>query len=414
MPSLPWGLTPYGFRAKTLEDIQAGLEGELRDKIRDAEGRPNLNTKAGPIHQVIGTVASAAREVWELAEAVHAATDPDRATGAALATVCAITGTEPIGATRSRVTAIVALGMGVTLPAGSIASVDGTPTARFVTIAPVTATSAGNYEVLLDGETPGPIGANAGTLTVIETPVSGWSAITNPLDAVLGTLEETSAELRARRERELDAQGTSPRDAIRADLLRLLIQHGITNGSASVFMNTGDVTDGDGLPPHSVETIVYDGTDDGSALSDDAIAQLLWDTVAAGIQTYGTSTGTAIDAVGIEHQVAFTRPTVIPIYVATSTNVATSRGWDAVGGEDAIKEAIATRGDAEFGVGDDVIRFKLLSAVFGVPGVIDVTAFTLGTSINPVGTSNLVIGRRQIAAFDTSRVAVTATPVSPP
>jgi uncharacterized phage protein gp47/JayE len=412
--TFPWGLTVYGFRAKTLEEIVDTIETRAKAEILDSEGRPLLNTKAGPVHQLIGIFASEARVVWEVVEAVHGATDPDRASGAALVSVGALTGSEKLGATNSTVTATVTLGAGVTLPAGSIASVDGDPDARFVTLDDVGGGAAGDYEVELVAETAGPVAANAGTLTEIETPVSGWTAITNELDAVQGSLEESDAEFRVRRDDELESQGTSPQDAIRADLLRLLAANEISTGSVTVAMNVTDFTNGDGLPPHSVEAIVYDGTDDGSALDDDAIAQVLWTTVAAGIATHGTSSGTAIDALGVDHTVEFSRPTPKPVYISTSINVAPSRGWDEDAGEDAVATAIAAFGDANHGVGDDVSRFRMLSSVFETLGVIDVTAFTLGFSASPVGTANLTIAARELATFDTSRIVVTPTVVTPP
>lgn len=413
MPALPWGLTPAGFRAKTLAEIQDDLEAQLKDGIRDSDGRPRLNVKAGPIHQIVGTVSSAAREVWEVLEAVHAATDRDRATGAALRSVAALTGTTPIGATKSRVTGKLALAALMTLPRGSIVSVAGSPTSRFLTLADVVTTGAGYYEVELEAETAGPVAANAGTLTVIETPVTGWASITNELDAVQGQLAETDPELRSRTEDELAAQGTSPRDAIRADLLQLLAAKGVTDGSVTVYMNVTDATDVDGLPPHSVEAVVYDGTPSGTAVTADEIAQVLWDTVGAGIATYGTSSGTATDSVDVEQVLRFTRPTPREVWIASAVNVATSRGWDAVAGEAEVVKAVLAAGRAYL-VGDDVSRFRLLSSQFSVPGLIDCTAFTLGFSSSPVGTDNLVIGKREIAAFDSSRVIVTPTLVTPP
>lgn len=414
MPALPWGLTVYGFRAKTLEEIRSEMETRAIDELRDADGRALLNVKVGPVHQIIGICSSQARELWEALEALHAAADPDRAIGAAQDALCALTGTTRQAPTKSRLTATLTLTNGTTVPAGSIASVVGAPDRRFVTLEDVTATADDDYDVECEAETAGPVAANAGTLTVIETPVAGWTAVTNALDAVQGADVEEDSELRARREEELSAQGTSPRDAIRADLLRMLAAADITNGSVTVLMNVTDVVDGDGLPPHSVEALVHDGTDDGSGIDDDAIAQVLWDTVAAGIQTYGTSTGTAVDSLGVEHTVSFSRPTLKTVYVSVSVNVATSRGWDASAGSTSIKEAIVALGESVHGVGDDVTRFRLLSAVFDVEGVIDVTAFTLGFTATPVGTVNLTIAARELAVFDTSRVVVTPTVVTPP
>ena len=413
MPTLPWGLTPYGFRAKTLEEIRDEVETRLRDNIRDSEGRRVLNTKVGPTAQFVGVVSSAAREAWESLEAVHAAIDRDRASGAALRSNTAITGTHALGATKSTVTLTLTLGSTVTVPAGSIVSVDGTPEARFVTTEAVTSTSAGDYDVEAEAETAGPIVANATTLTVIETPVAGWTAATNTLDAVEGALAETDSELRARAENELAAPGRSPQDAIRAVLLQLLRDNGITRGSVTVYMNVTDVEDGDGLPPHSVEAVVYDGTDDATGLTTAKIAETLWSCVGAGIRSHGTTSTTVRDSTSVAQPVKFTRPTLKPVYLAAAANVSVSRGWDAENGETNAKNAIVAHGKSIHGVGDDVAMLRMGASAF-LAGVLDVTSFTLGFSASPVGTANLTIGRRELATFDTGRVEFTATIVSPP
>lgn len=413
MPTLPWGLTPYGFRAKTLEEIRSELATRLRDNIRDAEGRRVLNTEVGAVAQIIGTVSSAAREAWESLEAVHAASDRDRASGAGLRSVAAITGTRALGPTKSTVPLTLTLGAAVTVPAGSIVSVDGTPEARFVTTASTTSTTAGTYTVDAEAETAGPVVANAGTLTVIETPVAGWSAVTNALDAVQGELSETDPELRARAEAELAAPGRSPQDAIRAVLLQLLRDTGITRGSVTVYMNVTDAIDLEGLPPHSVEVVIHDGTDDGSGLTAAQIAETLWSCVGAGIYTHGSSNTTVRDSAGNTQTVRFTRPTVRPVYLSVAATVSPARGWDATDGATLAIATLAAHGDAIHGVGDDVSMLRMGAAAF-VAGVLDVTSFTLGFSASPVGTANLSVGRRELATFDTSRITFTPTTVSPP
>lgn len=414
MSTIPYGLGAGGFVAKPLAVILEEVEQGLIDNLRDTEGNARLNVKTGVTSQITGPYVSKARELWELAQAIHAAFDRDSASGAALASVGAMTGSDRIGDTKGTVTLTVSLGAAMTLPAGSIASASGDSTSRWVTLADVVSTAADDYDVEAECETAGPIAGNAGELTVIETPVSGWTAVTNALDVDQGALEETDAEYRARQEDELAGQGTSPQDAIRADLLALLDENEITDGSVTVSMNVTDLTDGNGIPPHSVEAVVYDGTDDATGLEDDDIAQRLWDTVAAGIRTHGTSSGTAVDSLGESHLVSFSRPTLVPIYVSPTVSVATSRGWDVTNGPAAIKAALVAFGRTTFGTGDDVARFRLMSALFGVAGLIDVTAFTLGITASPVGTVNVVIGRRELPTFDTSRIVVTANVVTPP
>ena len=79
----------------------------------------------------------------------------------------------------------------------------------------------------------GPIPCPANTLTVIQTPVSGWSSITNPVQGVTGTFVETDSQLRIRRANSIALAGNATVEAIRAHLLQNV--PGVT--SALVFEN---------------------------------------------------------------------------------------------------------------------------------------------------------------------------------
>ncbi len=399
--TLPFGVTTFGFVSKDLDTIRA----ELDEGLRAAFG--NVNTAAGPFHQLREFWANRERTLWELAESTYAAPDPDMATGDSLDAVGAITDNDREAADESRVTLTLSLDATITVPAGSIVSVTGQPSVRFVTLADVTSTTAGDYPAEAECEETGPIAAAAGTLEVIETPVSGWTAVTNALDAVPGTDLETDPVYRARRRDEVARQGTGPADAIRADLLDL-----DDVVSVSVTLNDTDATV-DGLPPHSFEAIVYDGSEAGTTVTAATIAQRIWDVKPAGIETYGNTSGTAVDALGIDRVVRFSRPVVRPVYLDVVASVHSSLGWNATTGPDAIKAAVVTEGRARFTTGKDVIRTRLFAPPLGVDGVHDVTALELGFTASPSGTINLAIAPRELATFDTSRVTVTANIVEP-
>lgn len=414
--TLPYGLTAAGFVRKPHEQIKLELEQQFIEALRTPDGAAKLDVKVGAVAQIIGITTSALSEVWELAQAIYTGTDRDRAVGDQLRVIGALTGTSAQRlATKGSVVATVTLGAGVTLPAGSIASVDTDPSSRWVTRTAVTATLAGSYAVTLDAERAGPIPAAAGHLTVRETNVSGWLAITNPLDASIGLADESTAEYRARQREELSAQGTSPVDAIRADMARWLIAQGVPDGAVSVYSNPTDHVGVTGLPPHSVEVIVYDGSSAGDNVTDQAIAEAIYSFVGAGTETHGDRSVTIIDSTGTAMLVRFSRPEVVPIWGTIAINVARARrGWDLVNGPALVKAALASAGTAFFRGGDDVIRHRWMHATFDVAGVIDITAFTLGTAASPVSTANISIGHRQLPAFDTSRITVAVTLVDPP
>ena len=398
------GLTSAGFEKKPLDDIGAEIESAQRSNIS-----PRLNlTAAGAIGQVNGVIIERLDELWKLLQAIYSSGDPDQATGDQLASLAQITGTKKRPATKSIVTGVlVNLNAGFTLPAGAVASIVDFPTRRFVSRAAATNGSGSPAAVAVDfeGETAGPLEAPAGTLTVIAQPVSGWNSVTNPLDAVVGKDVETNAELRARRDLELEASGSTNVDALRSDILQNLGQANSGDViSAMVLGNDTDVTDANGLPPHSIEAIVRGVVADTAA--DKALANQIWLSKAAGDQAVGTSSKTVTDSQGNVHVIGFTRPAVVPIYMTVIPT--TDPALYPADGDAQVAAAIVAWGDANLAGGDDVIAERLKAVCFTVPGVIDVPTFKLGTTAFPAGTANISISIRQIADLDTSRTLVGA------
>jgi uncharacterized phage protein gp47/JayE len=216
----------------------------------------------------------------------------------------------------------------------------------------------------------------------------------NALDAEPGTLTETDEDFRVRREGLLTAVGSATVDAIRADILRVedVLQ-------AFVFENETDVKVGD-LEPHSFEAVVLGG-------DDQEIADAIWATKPAGIQTSYTPgqqvTKTVYDSQGLAHTINFTRPDDVEIYF--DVTVAIDSTEFPADGDDQIKAAMVEYGDS-LNIGDDVIALRFESIPLDIAGVIDVTVFELDTVTPPTGTTNISIGDRELAVFDTSRIRV--------
>jgi uncharacterized phage protein gp47/JayE len=387
---MSYGLLPTGLHPKTLEVLKEEIEAAEKANIN-----PALNVSATSVlGQLNGIFASKLQELWDLGQSVYQAFDPEQATGSALDALSALTGTLRLRATRSRVTATVNLNAGTTLPAGSVASVSG-PGARFRTLEEVTNSGASpdDFPVLMRAEEYGPVVANAGTLTVIETPVSGWNSVTNVLDATLGRNLENDANLRLRREDEIRATGAGSFEAVLADL------KAVENVKAVLlFENFTDITNGDGLPPKSFEAVVQGGLDQD-------IRDAIWETKPLGIRAFGTTSGTVTDSQGNTHTIEFTRPTVIPLHVAVT--VVTNPLQFPIDGEQQVKDAIVAHALANYTIGVSVILAGLYPPIMGVPGVKDITSLKVDNVTPPVASGNYVIGARQLADFDTSRIVVT-------
>lgn len=441
-----YGLTSTGFVPKTLTIIRE----EINDSLRAIFGTSVDLSDGSALGQFVGIFAEREALVWELAEQIAASQDPDGATGTLLEALCALTGTIREAATYSTVD-IILLGVASTVVSSGSRAANGqgdefatTANATLVALSAwlastaygvgairtnasklyycITAgTSAGSggptttaaditdgtvhWMYLCEGTAgvlapakavnTGPILALAGDIREIVTPVSGWNAVYNQLDAALGSDVETDEDLRVRRESELAAAGTTTADALRAALLDVA---GVT--SVTLFVNDTDTTDADGVPPHAIEALVLGGTDAN-------IRAALFANVAAGVATYGSTSGTVVDSQGTSHTVKFSRPTSVPIWIDV---VLTYRSGEyPADGNTQVKTKIVEWGDA-FVTGKDVVSSAVLAQVFKVAGVENVTLPEIGTSDPPTTTTTIVITARQLATFDTSRITVVSTP----
>jgi uncharacterized phage protein gp47/JayE len=447
---MSFGITPEGFVPKTYSDVVAEIEDGFRAKYGDSV---DLDPRH-PVGQFIGIMAERLAELWEVAEAVDAAHDPDKATGESLVAVCALTGTLPQAATPSTVVLTATGSPGTPLPSGRVVSVVvvGTKfeTTALATIAAVASwvastaylvgdrvtlgskvyvcvdpgTSAGSggptgttagivdggviWDYVGDGtgcvdvnavsQDAGPKIALSGTLSVIETPVSGWQNVRNLLDATLGLEADTDASLRTRREVELTSASDSSLEALRSAVLRV---PGVT--TAHVFQNVTAVTDADGVPPKAVEVLVLGGDDND-------IREAIFGHIAAGIQSYGTTSGTVTDSEGVAQSVAFTRPTLRTIYVSI-TLVKDPLEYP-TDGDAQVKQAIVDYGDT-YPIGRNVTSSAMAAQAFKIGGVLDITSCFVGLVPSPTLPDPVSVSTRQLAVFDTSRVVVTSSDGTP-
>ena len=387
------GLGSTGWVPKTVNELRQEAEETIRTALGD-DVDVSAESVFGPL---IAALATKLGELWELVGSVYNARVPAGASGAALEALCELApGIERRAATKGTVTLSVTLNAGVTLPTGSRASVSGEPSNAWVTTEDVTnstgspATVSVAAEALDAGRTP----ANAGTITAIATPVTGWTAVTNAADATPGLEIETDAELRLRREQRLQRAGSSPLEAIAAQVAEV---DGVTQAIA--WENATDYTDAFGRPPHSVEVMVLGGD------SED-IARAIWAAKAAGIQTYGTeSVVTFADDRGVTRSVYFSRPTSLSAYATLLiiTDPATYAG-------DAAVETAFLAAMEGLRAGEVARNAIAVAALLEVTGVRDAVVWMGSTSTFTSQTrDNLAPTERQRIVFDSARVEVTSS-----
>lgn len=493
-----YGVTSTGFRAKPLSVILDELDDALKLILGDSAGTEPDGTippgsYAGQLKALIADLLSA---LWDLAELAYASYDPSKATGAALDSVASITGSRREDARQSTVPVVCVGTANTALSPFRVAKVTSTGK-RFVspdstlTIAALSAwvtatvyakgdlvtrggniyycTTAGtssagpsgtsNASPITDGtctwyyiaagsaavaatwiaEETGAVGALAGTLIEIDTPVSGWTSVVNPIDASVGNDVERDATFRARRDAELATPGNTTVDTIRANVLK--VNEGSTDPdhepptSCLVFYNDTDSTDANGLPPHSIEVLVQDGT-----TAD--IAQAIWDSVGAGTATYGTTTANVTDSEGNTQTVRFTRPTEIQIVVSIAARYDAAQ-WPTTGADSLVAEAVKSAfltAVSDWPIARDVRLSPLIAGTMRGPsevsadgdavvpaddgadpvtGLLEVD-ITFAADANGDGfadtalsTSQIGITRRQVATFPSTLLTVTAASEDP-
>ncbi len=422
------GLTSAGFEAKTLAEIKDEIESDLRGSA--ALGTTIDLSPESVLGQLVAPFATKLREVWEQAAILYNARSPRNASFAQLEDVAAITGTARLPASKGRVTLALTLNAGVTVPAGSVAAVVGQPTNRWVTTLSVTNSGGvpATLYVAAEAETAGFFVANQGTITVIATPVGGWTAVTNPGvglvsgDALPGTNKETDPQLRARRLQEISRVGTGTDPAIAADILEL--SSGVAKASTItsdelrkingailavvVQSNRSSSTDAMGRPPKSVETLIqFKLSLDPTILALARVLaafQLLFSTP-SGIDWYGATTYTLTDSNGGSHDVKYTEPTAISVWI----KVVLKKKAEGYSGADAVKAALVAHGDTLL-LGRDVVHSQLYPVILrDVAGVTEIVSLTIGRDVAVQAAANLDIGPREVAAFASVRIQVVDT-----
>lgn len=489
-----YGFLPQGFVAKSASVIKTEIEAILKSSILGAsagtepDGSIPLNSVAG---ELVAMLVDREAGFWDALQEGNAAGNPNTATGAALDAVAALTGTLREGAEESTVVETCTGTATTALPAGRIVSVptsgnqftsaadaviaavaawpaatdvvagqrvrNDTPSKIYQCITPghtagaggPTGTAAdivdntahwkyiglgtGAIDVPFGAVMTGPIGATAGTLTSIQTPVSGWSTATNLLDAAVGRDLESDGALRVRRMAEISGDGLATPDAIRAAILQVNETSTDANHlpilSCTVFHNDTDFTDGNGVPPHAVEVLVnYNGL--ASATTDQDIANAIFASVAAGIATYGSTTATVVDSQGNNQTVKWSKPTLVPIYISPSVFYDPKIWGSSALVQQAVISAILTFTARYFQVSYSVRSTPFVTASMSGPfalttagaavipapdgsspitGIVEVVPCYIGTAPGPASSSEIVLTARQLATFDSSRIVVTAS-----
>lgn len=387
-----WGLTENGFLRPSYIDLLDAFEVKAKELFGSTV---NLSVRS-PLGIFLRIFAWFAGLAWQLAEDVYNSGFIDTAAGISLARLGAFIGIRLLAAQKATGTLQITGDPGAAIYAGFITQARNNQ--RFVTLEDVIIGEGGTVTVPIQAYEAGPDGnVEAGAIDTVITPLAATIAVTNLEATVGGRNRETDQEFRERYIKSVDKPGGSNTDAIRAQLLET---PGVV--TAVVWENETDTEDGDGLPPHSVEAIVYGGTD-----SD--VAAAIHARKAAGIQTHCGRSAQVTDASGRQRTIHFSRPTSVPIYVRI-TKLVTGDGYM---GDDTIKAAIVAHigSDAEdmaaagLAIGETVYYNRLMCPLNETPGVVDYS-LEISTDGSSWKRENIPISARQKAATSADKVEV--------
>ncbi len=360
---------------------------EIKDAYRGIYGADVYIEEDSQDGQMLAIFALAITDANALAVAVFNAFSPATAKGEGLSRNVKINGIRRLVATYSSVTLTISGTVGTLITNGVARDASGQ---RWLLPASVTIPSGGTIDVTATAETLGAIQAQASSITIIATPTRGWNGVVNAAAAVPGEPVETDAELRARQA----VSVALPSQTVLAGLVGALLSiTGVTRLRA--YENDTAVTDGNGIPSHTVAFVIEGG-------DNTEIAKAILAKKTIGTGTAGATAVTVADAFGISHVIRFARPMLVTIHVrVTMTALA---GYSSPIGV-AVQEALVVYLNG-LAIGNDVVLTKLYPPAYlnGEPNgnLFDITA--IETSLD--GSSWSAVGRT--IAYNEAATAATA------
>ena len=380
---MSYGVDENGFTIKPEEEISTDIGNNLVATF----GSTFDVSPESPDGQLIGVFSSALYDAWQMGELAYNSYVPSKTFGVGLDNLCELNEVERYYQRPTTATVAMSGDNGVVIPAGSLVADESG--LEFETTVGLTLDSSTDNSVSVFATTAGANIVPAGTITVIVTEgISGWTGVNNPEAGIVGIDKETDPQLRNRRAKSVVTTGTSTNAAIYAALYKLGATYVVV-----IDNDSGEVVDGQ--PPNTFQCVVEGG-------SQVDIAQAIYTVKPYGIQAYGDIQTTVEDSKGYPKVIGFSRTSRVPVYVSVSLVRNKGASYDA----STIVQANLIEYINGLNIGDDVIWSDLFDPINTVP-YISVKSVTLGTSVGPTLTEDIVIGIKNRAEADEIQVVVT-------
>jgi uncharacterized phage protein gp47/JayE len=344
--------------------------------------------------QLLAIVAKAIADSNDAAIAVYQSFSPTFAQGAGLSSLVKINGIARQVPTHSTAVGNVIGVSGSVITAGVVADANGN---LWNLPATVTIPPGGSVAVTVTAADPGYIVAPASTINQIRTPQLGWQAFVNTSAALPGAPVESDADLRLRQAASVGLPAQTPLQSIAAAVANVT---GVTR--SFVYQNDTAVTDGNGVPSHSIAVVAQ-----GGAVAD--IATVIEKKKAPGTGTYGTTTYVVTDPGGVPVPIRFFVLADLGIYV--SLTIQSLPGYQASTGATIIAAIVAYINSLQIGEPVYYTRLIGIASLVGsnpdLAATFDITTLTMGTAPSPVGVANIAVPFNQAAATVTGNIALT-------
>ncbi|MFB6375288.1 MAG: baseplate J/gp47 family protein [Bradymonadaceae bacterium] len=357
-------LTPDGYDAKRGSDW---LE-QIRSEYESRTGLSIDFERDEFVAQITAIMAERLADLSQAAQSLYDTFDPQQAEGVYLDVLAGLVGITRQEATASvvQMTLVNSDGSQITVPSGS--EVEDPQNRIWVAAEDINIAGNSSETGMFRARQDGPLQLQANQLDTrtsppqgrIVTPVSGWSEVYNHQDASPGRARETDAELRRRRQESLQVVGAAAIPAIEARL-----QEDVDKVTAAAVVDNYNLqsktlSTGQTLPPKSVTAFIYPNDSNVANPSEyrTAIAEMLADTVPAGIESAGGQTEQVTLADGYDKP--FGWYWVAEQTVDTNVDVTLEPGYSLTS---SLKSEIKDEVNAYFAqiaVGADVVKLPIL------------------------------------------------------
>lgn len=258
---------------------------------------------------------------------------------------------------------------------------------------PTTIPALGTITVTATAQAEGAVQAEANTITTIFTPTLGWQTVNNPAVATTGAPVEKDAQLRIR---QTESTANPSLTVVDGTAGAVLNTEGVQK--QRTYENDTGSTDGNGIPAHSICSVVSGGNDTD-------VAQVIALHKTPGAGTFGDTTVLVYDAHGMPLNISFQRAEVATIQCTVTGGA--GAGWSTSYAA-LIKQAVADLINSGR-IGDSVLYTKMFGAAYlpGAPGqTYDIATITLGKNGGGQSAANVSLD------FDENPVCVAAADVT--